>query len=517
MVTKAPYVADQSDPAKNQYVFSYTIKITNTGDVAAQLVSPPLVHHRRRSSRAGSEGRRRRRTAACAEARRELRVHQRREHRDAGRDDEGQLPDGQRGRHARSRRRFRRSRFRAAHAALKAASALVVRRAAFARPACGARRTSRRRGPRRSTAPAPPRDRSSPSCARFALSLSIAAAMLVTACQVTPPAPRRHPRTAAPPIAGAPARAVFTPVTFAERARLGRRRHRRDVAGAAGGLPRACSRTRSRRRSGSEPAPRRRRSTAATGAPCVNTSRAILVRTGSPPPTAATPGSSPATTSRCSRVRACRTAAYTVPLYAVPDDLLDVDLVELFPELKDKRVRGRVEGKRVVPYWPRADIERGKAPLAGKALAYVARADRRVLPADPGLRADQAGRRHGDARRLRRPERPPVPLDRARADRARRVDARPRVEAVDRGVGPRAIPTSSPRCSTRTRATCSFAKWRRRRRDRSTRRSTGRIGALGVPLLARRTIAVDPRLIPLGAPVFLATTMPLSGAAARIA
>jgi ApaG protein len=32
-------VADQSDPGKDKYVFSYTITITNTGDVAAQLVS----------------------------------------------------------------------------------------------------------------------------------------------------------------------------------------------------------------------------------------------------------------------------------------------------------------------------------------------------------------------------------------------------------------------------------------------------------------------------------------------
>ena len=38
-----------------------------------------------------------------------------------------------------------------------------------------------------------------------------------------------------------------------------------------------------------------------------------------------------------------------------------VDLTELYPELKGKRVRGRVEGRRVVPYWPRADIERGQA------------------------------------------------------------------------------------------------------------------------------------------------------------
>jgi ApaG protein len=39
VVPKAKFVADESDPAKNQYVFSYTITITNTGDVAAKLVS----------------------------------------------------------------------------------------------------------------------------------------------------------------------------------------------------------------------------------------------------------------------------------------------------------------------------------------------------------------------------------------------------------------------------------------------------------------------------------------------
>jgi ApaG protein len=33
------FLADQSDPAKGQYVFAYTIRITNTGNLTAQLIS----------------------------------------------------------------------------------------------------------------------------------------------------------------------------------------------------------------------------------------------------------------------------------------------------------------------------------------------------------------------------------------------------------------------------------------------------------------------------------------------
>ena len=33
------YVADQSDPEREHYLFAYTIRITNTGTVAAQLIS----------------------------------------------------------------------------------------------------------------------------------------------------------------------------------------------------------------------------------------------------------------------------------------------------------------------------------------------------------------------------------------------------------------------------------------------------------------------------------------------
>ena len=39
VVPRSFYIEDQSDPDRNHYVFAYTISITNTGNVAAQLVS----------------------------------------------------------------------------------------------------------------------------------------------------------------------------------------------------------------------------------------------------------------------------------------------------------------------------------------------------------------------------------------------------------------------------------------------------------------------------------------------
>ncbi len=39
VAANAAYIAEQSDPSKNQYVFAYTITVTNTGAVAAQLIS----------------------------------------------------------------------------------------------------------------------------------------------------------------------------------------------------------------------------------------------------------------------------------------------------------------------------------------------------------------------------------------------------------------------------------------------------------------------------------------------
>jgi ApaG protein len=39
IITRTAYLADQSDPSRNQYAFAYTITLTNRGNVPAQLLS----------------------------------------------------------------------------------------------------------------------------------------------------------------------------------------------------------------------------------------------------------------------------------------------------------------------------------------------------------------------------------------------------------------------------------------------------------------------------------------------
>jgi membrane-bound lytic murein transglycosylase A len=66
-----------------------------------------------------------------------------------------------------------------------------------------------------------------------------------------------------------------------------------------------------------------------------------------------------------------REGAFVHPLYRPPDDLLTVDLAELYPELRGKTVRGRIEGRRVVPYPDRRRIDSAQSPLAGNELLWV--------------------------------------------------------------------------------------------------------------------------------------------------
>jgi len=201
--------------------------------------------------------------------------------------------------------------------------------------------------------------------------------------------------------------------------------------------------------------------------------------------------------------------AYRQPLYMPPDDLLIVDLADLYPELKGKRVRGRLDGRRVVPYWPRADIDAGKAGTNGKALVYVSdpvdafflqiQGSGRVALDDGTIMrvgyADQNGQPFRSVAR--------VLIDRGELT----LD-----EASMQGIREwgREHPAQLPALLDENPSYVFFREVPAPAPGSLEAAIDGPIGSLGVPLLAGRAIAVDPRSIPLGAPVFLATTMPLS-------
>jgi membrane-bound lytic murein transglycosylase A len=199
---------------------------------------------------------------------------------------------------------------------------------------------------------------------------------------------------------------------------------------------------------------------------------------------------------RGSRVK---TQRFRYPIYRVPQDLIVVDLSSLHPDLKNKRLRGRLEGSRVVPYLSRGDIDREGSPLQGNELVWVddpvevfflhiQGSGQVELESGERMRvgyADQNGHPFRSLGRLLI-QSGEIPAERASMqgikDWARR--------------NPR-------RAQEFLNANPSYVFFRELPRE-----LTGPIGALGVPLTAERSIAVDPRVVPLGAPVYLATTWP---------
>ena len=67
-----------------------------------------------------------------------------------------------------------------------------------------------------------------------------------------------------------------------------------------------------------------------------------------------------------------RRPGYDVPIYARPADLVDVDLGRFSPELKGKKIRGRVEGNGFVPYYDRTEIGNGALDRNARVLAWAA-------------------------------------------------------------------------------------------------------------------------------------------------
>ncbi len=64
-----------------------------------------------------------------------------------------------------------------------------------------------------------------------------------------------------------------------------------------------------------------------------------------------------------------RTSRYKYPIYKTPLDLIVVDLSEIYPDLKNYRLRGRLEGNKLVPYYTRKQSK--SEHLRAQVLCYV--------------------------------------------------------------------------------------------------------------------------------------------------
>ncbi len=203
------------------------------------------------------------------------------------------------------------------------------------------------------------------------------------------------------------------------------------------------------------------------------------------------------------------TAKHKIPLWGIPDDLLIVDLAALHPELKDKRVRGRLQGRRVVPYPSREEIERDPAAMPAKPLAYVA---------DPVeaffLEIQGSGRialDDGSVLRLNYADQNGHPYRSVAAvliERGELTRERASMQAIRSWV--QAHPAEMRELLDQNPSYVFFREVPPAPAGSLDAAIDGPQGSLGVPLLAERTIAVDARFVPLGTPVWLATTRPLS-------
>jgi len=196
-----------------------------------------------------------------------------------------------------------------------------------------------------------------------------------------------------------------------------------------------------------------------------------------------------------------KTKKYKIPLYSPPLDLITVELSEIYPELKYKRLRGRVEGNKLIPYLTRKEISKKDYPLQGNELLWVENSVESffleiqgsgVIKFEDGSTtqvgyADQNGHpyrslglaliRKGELKRHK------VSMQSIKAwAKKNKRKLQKFLNANPSTVFFRELPRGLP----------------------------GPIGALGVPISSERSVAIDRKFIPLGAPIFLTTTEPNS-------
>jgi membrane-bound lytic murein transglycosylase A len=189
------------------------------------------------------------------------------------------------------------------------------------------------------------------------------------------------------------------------------------------------------------------------------------------------------------------------PIFGVPDDLITVDLASVNPDLRNLRLRGRVEGRRLVPYPTRAEIDARGASYPAPVIAWTSDAVALFFLQVQGsgqVRVDGGERiRIGYADQNGHPYRS---LGRYLVDRGELLLEQASMQGIQAWAA-----ANPAKLQEALNANPSYVFFRE-----LPVTEDGPVGALGVPLTSGYSMAVDRRFVPLGAPVYLATTYPLS-------
>jgi membrane-bound lytic murein transglycosylase A len=185
-----------------------------------------------------------------------------------------------------------------------------------------------------------------------------------------------------------------------------------------------------------------------------------------------------------------RQPGYEVPVYRKPPDLVEVDAATA--EAAGTPRRGRLENGVIVPYYDRAEIEDGA--LAGRGLEIAWAADpidlfflqiqgsgRLRLPDGDVMRIGYAGQNGRDY----------VGIGRLMRERGLLEPGRTTMQDLVAWL--RAHPEEGRAIMRENKSYVFFQELT----------GAGPLGALGLPVTARATVAADPKFVPLGAPVIL--------------
>ncbi|WDU52065.1 murein transglycosylase A [Taylorella equigenitalis] len=200
--------------------------------------------------------------------------------------------------------------------------------------------------------------------------------------------------------------------------------------------------------------------------------------------------------------------SYQWPMYSVPSDLITVDLGSVYPELTGKRVRGKIKGSKLVPYDTREQFTSRNSKDQSKVIVYlddpveafflqVQGSGRVLLPDGKSLRlayADHNGRPYSS-------------IGKWLADKGELPISKASMQNIKAWAAHN--PSRIPEMLNSNQALVFF------REEPISDAIVGPKGAYGIPLIAKRAIAVDPTVVPLGSPVYLSTTMPASKSALR--